>query len=53
MMKNIECGAVPVSSYFSVCNTYNKEAGMIVSTAGNITGVYDKFNKYNIIYYFF
>ena len=35
------CGATPGSSKSSVCNAYNTTNGMLASTTGNITGVYD------------
>ena len=35
------CGAMAESSSSSTCNTYNTEMGMLASTTGNITGVYD------------
>ena len=35
------CGAQAGSDASTTCNTYNTEAGMLASTTGNITGVYD------------
>ena len=35
------CGATSGSSRSSVCNAYNTTNGMLASTTGNITGVYD------------
>ena len=35
------CGAITGSSISKTCNAYNTATGMLVSTTGNITGVYD------------
>ena len=35
------CGAITGSSISTTCNAYNTATGMLVSTTGNITGVYD------------
>ena len=35
------CGAITGSSTSTTCNAYNTATGMLVSTTGNITGVYD------------
>ena len=35
------CGVVAGSSSSSTCNAYNTTTGMLASTTGNITGVYD------------
>ena len=35
------CGAITGSSTSTTCNAYNTATGMLASTTGNITGVYD------------
>ena len=35
------CGAASGSNYSTTCNAYNTTDGMLASTTGNITGVYD------------
>ena len=35
------CGSTSGSSFSSTCNAYNTTDGMLASTTGNITGVYD------------
>ena len=35
------CGSTSGSAYSTTCNAYNTTGGMLASTTGNITGVYD------------
>ena len=35
------CGSTAGSAYLTTCNAYNTTNGMLASTTGNITGVYD------------
>ena len=39
------CGAASGSSYSTTCNAYNTTNGILASTTGNITGVYDMVSK--------